>query len=178
MRVATVQVIRFTGRSLLGWGVEIDATCIVRNEENGYRKPGQVVRTMGSTTPHGLAYQPRPFPAGTWSVTDIVDMSMDTVYWPRWIATDAHQELTVWDVDEQGRYLAPTDDTVIGKGYGLHHARYWKGTELVPSGSTLGCINILDPADAEWLATEIRAAVGNRLHVCLYVPPWDEWEAA
>lgn len=176
--VHTVQLIKFTGSKLIAWGRELPATCIVRNEENGWREPWQVIYTMGSTTPHGLPYQPRPFPSGTWDITEVADMPLDSVYWPVWIDTEATQELTVWDLDDEEMYRKPTKRTIVGKGYGLHHARYKKGARLVPSNTTLGCINILQPEDAQWLGRRIRQAMGYKLHVMLEVPEWDQWEDA
>lgn len=173
--VQTVQEIYFTGSHILAWGKKIPATCEVRNEVNGERKPWQVVYTMGSTRPHDLPYQPRPFPPGVHEITDVADMQLDSVYWPMWIGTDATLELPEWDLDDEDMYRRPTNRIITGRGYGLHHARYRKGSRLVPSRTTLGCINILDPDDAEWLGEELRKAFGNRLHVVLNVPEWDKW---
>ena len=176
MTVKTVQKIDFTGKRILAWGREIDATCIVRNEENGWRQPWQVVYTMGSTTPHDLPYQPRPFPSGLHEITRVADMPLDSVYWPTWIDTEATQELTVWDLDDEDMYRRPTRRTVLGRGYGIHHARFRKGRKLVPSNTTLGCINVLSPDDAIWLGKQIREAFAHRLHVFFDVPEWGEWE--
>jgi hypothetical protein len=176
MTVKTVQLIRFTGKRLIAWGEELDATCIVRNEVNGWREPWQVVYTMGSTRPHHLPYQPRPFPPGTHDITDIADMPLDSVYWPTWIGTDATQELTEWELDDEDMYRRPKRYTIIGQGYGLHHARYKKGRQLKASTTTLGCINILSPDDAKWLGQQIREAMAYKLSVFLDVPEWEEWE--
>lgn len=178
MTVQTVQLIRFTGSRIVAWGREIDATCVVRNELNRWRQPWQVVRTMGSSRPHGLPYQPRPFPPGTHEITRVVDMGEDTVYWPIYIDTDATQELPVWELDLQGMYYKPTGEHFTGRGYGIHHARYRKGGKLVPSNTTLGCINIIDPDDARWLGEQVREAVGYKLHVMIDVPRWEAWEVS
>ena len=174
--VQTAQVIQFTGRALLWRGHEFPATCVVRNEVNRQRQPWQVVYTMGSTKPHGVAYYPRPFPSGSWEITNIADMGDDTVYWPTWIGTEATQELEVWSVDIRGFYERPTGEFITGRGYGIHHARYHKGSRLVPSNTTLGCINVLSPSDARELGEEIREARGYRQHVILDVPKWEDWD--
>jgi hypothetical protein len=101
-------------------------------------------------------------------------MGQDTEYWPMWVGTDATQELTVWSVDDW-RYVAPTHETIVGRGYGIHHARYRKDSRMVASTTTLGCINILDPDDAQWFGEECEKMRGMRLTVCLEVPPWEEW---
>lgn len=177
MTIDTIQIIRFTGSRIVAWGREIDATCIVRNEVNGWRQPWQVVRTMGSTRPHGLAYQPRRFPAGTHEITRVLDASPESVYWPYFVDTDATQELHAWELDIQGMYVKPMSQTFTARGYGIHHARYHKNKRLVPSNTTLGCINIIDPEDAEWFGEQIREALGHRLHVLLDVLRWESWEA-
>lgn len=174
--VKTVQVVTFTGRTLEAWGRSINATCVVRNDLNGWRKPDQVVRTFASTVPHGLPYQPRPFPPGLWEITRVADMGSETVYWPVYVDTEATQELPIWELDDRGRYLVPSDYTVTGRGYGIHHARYEVNETLISSSTTLGCINILSPDDAQWFGDEIRKALGYRLHVFLEVPEWDQWE--
>lgn len=178
MTVQTVQLVKFTGRTLEAWGTKINATCVVRNAVNGWRKPEQVVRTFGSTHPNGLPYQPERFPPGVWEITRVADMGPDTVYWPAYIDTEATQQLPIWELDDRGRYLVPSDHTITGRGYGIHHARYHCNDAIIPSSTTLGCINILSPEDAQWFGEEIRKALGYRLHVFLEVPEWDEWEVA
>lgn len=171
--------IQFTGRELLAFGKCIPADCVVRNELNGWRKADQVVVTMGQTVPHGLPYQPRPMPPGVHDITRVTDCAEDgpeAAYWPVFIDTSAVQRVRVWDIDEEGNYYGPLYKWVTGRGYGIHHARYLKDGQMVPSNTTLGCINIASPDDAEWLADEIRCAVGVRKHVYINVPPWKKWE--
>ena len=171
-------IIRFTGQELIGFERTMPATCSVRNHENGRRKPEEVVKTMGQTRPWGKAYQPAPFPPGRWEVTRVAWVEKDGddgAYWPCFIDTDAWQELTVWDLDDRGRYLVPSDETIIGKGYGTHHARYLFRGAWTRSNTTLGCINVLSPEHAQWLGEEIHAAAGFRQKVYLDVPPWEEW---
>ena len=169
-----VMILRFTGHELTGAGAAIPATCVVRNEDNGWRHADQIVRTSGQTVPHGMPYQPRAFPPGRWDITRVVDMGDDTAYWPVFIDTSAVQELPVWKL-KQDMYVRPTTKVFTGRGYGIHHARYHKSGLMVRSNTTLGCINILDPDDARRLADEIREAMGLRQAVCIEVPPWEEW---
>ena len=177
MVAKTELAMRFTGKAILALDRVIPATCIVRNELNGWRQADQIVRTHGSTVPHGIPYQPRPFPPGQWNITNVSDMDADTEFWPRWIGTEAYQTLDAWILDDRGRYLCPYDFTIVGRGYGLHHARYRKDDVMVPSNTTLGCINILKPDDSKWLAMKVREFLGYRLPVFIDVPEWNEWEA-
>lgn len=165
----------FDGRSLSIFDRDIPASCIVRNHENGQRRADQIVRTMGSTTPHGIAYQPMRFPMGMHKVTRAIAMPDDSVYWPMYVATDAEQMLEVWDTKD-GQYLGPSGSMINGKGYGIHHARWHKpGVGLVPSRTTLGCINILDPADALWFGRKVKALLREGADVKLWVPSWETW---
>ncbi len=171
--------IEFTGAAILAFGREIAAKCIVRNEENGWRGPAQVVRTFGNTTPHGLAYQPRPFPPGEWNITTAYAKADSAETWPWFVATDAWQNLELWDLDERGRYLKPTGQTIVGRDYGAHYARYRTLTGLlVPSNTTLGCLNILDLGDARWFGSTVRSHLGLGTALKLIVPEWDQWEEA
>ena len=165
------EIIRFTGDTLRAFGREIAATCEVRNEVNRQRSPNQVVITMGQTKPHGVPYQPRRFPPGRWTINGAHAMKSDTGYWPVFIDTNAHQRVRVWDLDEEGNYYGPKMQWITGWGYGIHHARWRNAGQLAPSRTTLGCINILDPDDAEWLGDEVREA-GK---VTIDIPPWDLW---
>lgn len=167
--------IRFTGRHLHAFDEKIDVTCAVRNELNGEREANQVVQTMGSTLPNGLDYMPRPFPPGRWQITGISDEEVTTEYWPVFIATNAWQELPVWEI-EHGLYKRATSETFIARGYGIHHARWFNGEQLVPSRTTLGCGNVLAPEDARWLARDIRVMTGARERVFIEVPEWADWE--
>lgn len=168
-------LIQFTGSELLVLGKTISATCVVRNELNEWRKSNQVVYTGGQTNPNGLPYQPRQFPPGKHEITRIVDCGEDSVYWPVFLDTDAVQKVKVWKLDDKGEYLSPMIRYVQGKGYGIHHARYKKGGELVPSNTTLGCINVKSPDDMEWLSEKIKEYFGLRQRVYIDIPPWKEW---
>ena len=166
------EVVRFTGDTLWAFDRRIDATCEVRNELNRQRRPDQVVITMGQTVPYGIPYQPRRFPPGRWLITGVADMGKDTEYWPVYMDTNATQQVRVWDLDEEGNYYGPKMKWITGKGYGIHHARWSNAGQLVPSRTTLGCINILSPDDAVWLSDEVRKA--GKVYVD--VPPWSLWK--
>ena len=166
--------IQFTGQELLAFGRKLPATCVVRNELNHWRKADQIIITRGQTTPHGLAYYPRQFPPGEWEIIRVVDMGADTEYWPTWIDTAATQTLRVWDT-ERGEYYTPRMQWIVGRGYGIHHARYSKAGKMVRSNTTTGCINILSPDDARWLGDEIRTTSMSK-RVFVRVPPWKEWK--
>lgn len=168
--------LRFSGHDLTGFHRSIAATCEVRHELNHERQAHQVVRTFGSTHPHGLPYQPRPFPPGKWLLTNVAEMGYHTEYWPVWIGTTATQRLPVWELDVDGHYKAETGRMFDALGYGVHHARFRPGEQLVPSRTTLGCINILEPSEAQWLADEIREAWQYHVDVYIVVPPWDQWQ--
>ena len=169
-------LIQFTGRELLAFGRASPATCIVRNELNGWRKRDQVVMTMGQTTPPGLAYYPRQFPPGEWEIVREVAMPQDSEYWPVWIDTAARQRLREWET-ERGEYYRPVMRWFEGRGYGIHHARYEKNGEMVRSNTTLGCINIESPDDARRIGEEIRTAFDMKHQIYIQVPKWNAWKA-
>lgn len=170
-------IITFTGRELTGMGKAIPTNCVVRNERNGYRHADEIVRTMGQTTPHGIPYQPRQFPPGRWEITRVADCAADgedAAYWPVWIDTSAVQELLEWKLKD-GLYYRATSRAFIGRGYGIHHARYSKAGLMVRSNTTLGCLNVLDPDDMFRLAMEIREAMSMQQGVFVDVPDWEDW---
>lgn len=167
--------ISFTGQELHALGRKIPATCIVRNELNGWRHANQVIRTSGGTIPHGLPYMPRPFPPGLWEITRVLDCERETEFWPVFLGTNAWQALPVWDLSD-GLYKHATGKTFAARGYGIHHARWCnKQGIMVKSNTTIGCINVLDPADAQWLGGEVHDSIGMRQRVFIDVPQWDKW---
>lgn len=170
------QMMRFTGSELVAFGRHLRATCLVRNELNRWRKSHEVVRTIGSSVPNGLPYYPRPFPPGSWEITRVQDIGPDTAYWPVFLDTPARQELPIWELDDHGRYLQATTETFVARGYLIHHARHRINGEWVASNTTYGCINVLEVADMEWLAGNMRHAFGMRMRVFVDVPAWEEWE--
>jgi hypothetical protein len=85
------------------------------------------------------AYQPLQFPKGTWNVYT-PEPTTHPLMAPFFIPTDAHQIVTCVDGSK-------FDDN----GYGLHHDAQFK--------DTFGCIRLDSPEDAQWLASEILAAL-------------------
>jgi len=167
----------FTGNALHAFGEIIPAQCIVRNRNNKWRRLDEVVRTSGSTTPHGLPYDPRPFPPGLWMVTAVIFRPENKALGPVYIATNAHQDLPVWTVNGN-EYMHPTDRQFTARGYGCHFARYEKNGEWVPSRTSLGCIVVPDEEAIMWLGTGVHDLMSAQEHVAFDVPEWDTWEAA
>ncbi len=167
----------FTGKEIQGFGGVIPVTCIVRNELNGWRKPDQVLREAdGRISKDGTPYQPRPFPPGRWQITEVTWKSVDSLYWPVFIKTDAWQWLDYWSLDGDGHYDKPGRGRFRGYGYGIHHARVESGKRLVTSNTTLGCQNVLSSDDARWLGEEVHMAMKAGRMVYIDVPPWKEWK--
>lgn len=119
---------------------ELEASCLVRNEVNGWRKNTEIVKTI----PEGRPYQPRQFPVGVWKVGRPVART-EPYKAPIYIPTNAWREVRVWRVVD-GEYHHPTDDMVIDTAYGLHCST---------SNTTLGCIKIHRVGDLYRLASEI-----------------------
>lgn len=142
-------------------GIErpIPISCFVRNELNGLRKIDEVVYTM----PAGIPYYPRRFPTGIWSVTGIRRRE-DIYREPFFIATDAHQLVDEWRVDDgpdgRPRYASPTGRMVQDREYGLHFSR---------SPTTTGCIKIEERSDLLDLVDRIREAFSSKDLVTLEV---------
>lgn len=168
--------LRFTGHEIIGFDRWYPTTCVVRNELNGDRRPDQVLMEKGGRVVKsgGTPYQPRPFPAGRWQISEVVWMPLTSIYWPVFIRTNAWQYLDYWEIDENECYSRPTGKRFRGHGYGIHHARLDIGGELVPSSTTLGCMNVLDPEDAHSLGEHIVVAMGRHQHIYIDVPEQKE----
>jgi hypothetical protein len=114
-------------------------TCNVRSIQNGARRRDEVIRSI----PGGKPYDPRPFPTGTWNISEVEwqkDWEFDSaVYGPCKIRTDACQEVKTWLLDEDGDYLKESENKVIDRGYLLHYSE---------SSTTLGCIRLQSDSDA------------------------------
>jgi len=172
-----IEVLSFTGKAIVGLGLTIPASCIVRNEVNGWRLTSEVLYEQdGHVRPTGTPYQPRPFPCGRWLITEVIDKLPTSVYSPVFIATNAWQWLEYWQLDKDGCYDHPTGARFRARGYGAHYSRVRSGGELVRSNTTLGCINTDTPDDAVALGDVIRRVMGARERVYLDVPPWPSWE--
>jgi hypothetical protein len=126
----------------------------VRTLKDGTRSSSEVIRSI----PGNLPYDPMPFPAGLWRITGI-EWQKDRngkaafdygVYGPAKIRTDAWQWVRVWELDRDGDYLRERGDEVKDHGYLLHYS---------VSKTTLGCIRLANPKDAEAFAQLIEKAL-------------------
>jgi len=128
-------------------GARFSVSCRVRALRDGTRRSDEVTRAI----PGGAPYDPRPFPKGTWRITGIErqkDKKFDpAVYGPVKIRTDAWQEVKAWELDGDGDYLRETERAVRDEGYLLHYSE---------SRTTLGCIRLASPEDAETIAAVIE----------------------
>jgi len=133
----------------------LEASCLVRNEENGWRGSHEVVKTIPADKP----YQPRQFPVGVWHIGWPVAREEEYKA-PIYIPTDAWREVPVWSLVD-GLYHRPTDETVIDEDYGLHCST---------SNTTLGCIRIHRREDLYRLVSEIFLELAEKriplLEVC------------
>jgi hypothetical protein len=114
--------------------------------------------------PGNFPYDPQPFPKGLWTVTGVEwqrDAKFDfNTYGPVKIKTDAWQMVNVWELDEEGDYLKPTDVRVRDTCYWLHYSRF---------GTTLGCIRLASPDDAIKIAEKVVSVFRNNDVVSLEV---------
>jgi hypothetical protein len=86
-----------------------------------------------------------------WNITG-VEWQKDTgfdlkTYGPVKIKTDACRTVNIWKLDNESDYLKETDTRVEDTCYWLHYSA---------SSTTLGCIRIASPADAEAIARIIQ----------------------
>lgn len=136
---------------ILNGNVEIKrfpASCKVRTELNGQRKKSQVIYTIPESG-HRKPYYPRQFPSGIFIITG-VEYTDDPEYAPVKIKTTATREVFTWDLDRDGKYWTPTEETQIDTAYWLHYT---------DSKTTLGCIRIGSKEDALSLAGIIERSV-------------------
>lgn len=116
----------------------------------GTRKSSEVVTTI----PDKLPYDPQPFPRGAWKINGVLwqkDKKFDYhTYGPVKIMTDAWQKVETWELDEEGDYLKPSGSRVLDTCYWLHYSGY---------NTTLGCIRLASPADAEEIGRAVEAAL-------------------
>lgn len=138
---------------------EYKATCPVRNELNGERDPGQLVKTYPITSSLGrLPYYPRKFPTGLWKVKKPV-WTDDREYAPVKIPTDAVRRVLTWDT-KNGKYKKASghqDDAF----YHLHYAE--------TSMTTLGCIRLNSSNDARVIAKEVESYLDKDKEVWIEV---------
>lgn len=121
---------------ILNGNVEIkrfSASCKVRNDINGKRKPNQVIYTVNKKP---KPYYPRTFPSGIHKITSIEWVEKGTKryeqFGPVIIKTDATRKIFTWDLDREGNYWKPTGNTQIDTAYYIHHTHKYL--------TTLGCI--------------------------------------
>jgi hypothetical protein len=133
-------------------GVVYEISNSVRSLKNGARKSSEVIRSI----PDNLPYDPRPFPKGLWNATGVEwqkDKKFDyNTYGPVKIRTDAWQAVKVWELDGDGDYFRETGREVKDGGYLLHYSK---------SLTTLGCIRLAGPGDAEAIAAVIQRVLGQ-----------------
>jgi len=123
------------------------ATCRVRNEINGKRKPGQIVKTFPKVPgQERLPYMPRKFPTGLWEIKDPI-WTDDIEYWPVKIPTNAVRNVMTWRVGDRG-YLEPSGVVQEDAYYHLHFARN--------SRTTLGCIRLDSAKESREIAEMIE----------------------
>lgn len=132
----------------------------VRTLRGGTRASYEVVRSI----PGRFPYDPLPFPKGIWNITGIEwqkEKGFDPkTYGPVKIRTDARQIVNVWELDTDGDYLKETQRQVIDEAYLLHYST---------SNTTLGCIRLENPEDAEELARIIQRLLDQKEPVQLEV---------
>ena len=119
----------------------------VRSLRDGTRASYEVIRSIPDNQP----YDPRSFPKGLWNITGVEwqrEKGFDrNTYGPVKIRTDAWQMVNVWRLDENGDYCDETERRTKDTGYLLHYST---------SGTTLGCIRLASPQDAETIARIIQ----------------------
>jgi hypothetical protein len=129
---------------------EYRATCTVRNELNGWRKPDEVVNSM-PIHDTAMPYQPRPFPTGVWRVR-YPEYTFDPEFAPVKIPTSAKRRVFLWDI-EKGEYVAPNGETQEDNYYHLHYAGNSK--------TTLGCIRLDSAEDAVEIAKTLETELSK-----------------
>lgn len=122
--------------------ISIPVSCTVRNLDNGWRKPHEVVRTIPGNKP----YNPQIFPVGKWKVYRPLRKT-DKYMAPFFIPTNAYRFVDVWKLDDHGHYLEPAGYQEKDEGYGSHYSE---------SNTTLGCLKYMRKADLLLLANLIN----------------------
>jgi hypothetical protein len=132
----------------------------IRTLKDGTRAIHEVVLSL----PGKMPYDPQPFPKGLWNITGIEwqkEKGFDsTTYGPVKIRTDAWRWVNIWQLDEDGDYFKETGQSVKDHGYLLHYSQ---------SGTTLGCIRLASPKDAETIAGIIQRILDKDEEVTLEV---------
>ena len=152
-----IQFIHEKNKLIIG-GKQYPATCIVRNEINGWRKNNEIVKTFPlDKSEQRLPYMPREFPTGIWEVTMPI-WTGETDYYPVKIPTTAKRVVRTWEVNN-GEYTKPTDHYQIDAFYHLHYSQN--------SSTTLGCIRIGSEDDASEIAMIVESEIekGNKVYL-------------
>lgn len=147
-----MKLIKFNGKELSGFRKKISASCVVRNEINGWRKKDQVVYTIPKVEPGKVAipepYQPRQFPEGIFKILEVIEIKdKNSEYYPYFIKTTATQKVSIWALDDNDCYSYKTDKDAIDTGYGIHYTK---------SSTTLGCIRPQTEKDIRYLVSKIK----------------------
>jgi hypothetical protein len=133
-------------------GAVFNISCNVRTLREGTRASHEVVRSL----PDNLPYDPQRFPRGIWNVTGVEwqkERGFDyNAYGPVKIRTDAYKWVNAWRLDGDGDYCIETDQAVKDFGYLLHYSK---------SSTTLGCIRLASPEDAETIAGVIQRVLSQ-----------------
>jgi hypothetical protein len=128
-------------------GIEYRISNNVRTIRDGSRKSSEVIFSI----PDNLPYDPQPFPKGIWNITGVEWQKAKgfdyNTYGPVKIRTDAFCVVDVWELDSDGDYYKQTNRQVKDSAYLLHWSR---------SITTLGCIRLNSPMDAEKIAAVIQ----------------------
>jgi hypothetical protein len=129
---------------LYAFGRMLFVSCHIKDR----KKEGlSVVYSEDKNGARGKPYQPMRFPIGEWKIVAAYPES-DPLLAPCFIATDAHQTVKVWSLDDHGRYLSETTETIEDWGYGIHFDRLFETTD--------GCIHLYSEGAALWLANCIN----------------------
>jgi len=112
------------GEDLEYQGIHFRVTCKVRNEIDlmyirRLHDKKEVIYAIVNGQKTNIPYMPRKFPKGTWEITGI-EASIDPIFAPFKIRTNAQQMVNAWTLDSKGGYDKPTERQVLDGGYLLH----------------------------------------------------------
>jgi hypothetical protein len=133
------------------------ATCLVRNELNGWRGSDEIVKTWPLNRIRS-PYYPRKFPTGLWEVKR-PEWTDNPEYYPVKIPTNAVRKVLTWST-ENGKYEA-VKGTQDDSFYHLHYASN--------SSTTLGCIRLDSAEDAVEIANTVIDSLNKSEDVWLEV---------
>lgn len=153
--------------SLSAFGEKIPCINVVR--ERRLHDPEDVRYTCPPDGSAPQPYMPSLFPKGVWNVYSVQSHPSSEPYlYPFYFATDAHQMVEKWNLDNGGGYDSKTGIFVPDSAYGLHHAG--------SSRTTLGCLNLYHgyPDDQmirgmNWLRDTFVEFIANKGDVKLQV---------